>query len=135
MNTDAMTRLRQGLHKHFGPGAAVFVDPVMWMAGLVAVDLLRLDSWLQKRNPDYGDDDSMRGFIRRQYGEQAEHFVEHWIQGEALNPNVSSQGAHHEQLHPGLLPPEKVADQSCTGAGCLRGRDECTTDRELQVGL
>jgi hypothetical protein len=82
MNTDSMTRLRQGLHKHFGPGGAVFVDPVLWLAGCVAVDLLRLDYWLQKRNPDYADSESMRLFIRRKYGEHAEHFVEYWIKGE-----------------------------------------------------
>jgi len=28
MDSDSITRLRQGLHKHFGHGAAAFVDPV-----------------------------------------------------------------------------------------------------------
>lgn len=51
------------------------------MVGLVAVDLLRLDYWLQKRNPDY-QDESMSGFIRRKYGEKAERFVRYWITGE-----------------------------------------------------
>lgn len=82
MNTDSMTRLRQGLHRHFGPGAAAFVDPVLWLAGQVAVDLLRLDYWLQKRNPDYRDDESMSGFVRRKHGELAERFVKYWITGE-----------------------------------------------------
>lgn len=84
MNTDALSRLRQGLHKHFDPGAAVFVDPFLWMAGLVAVDLLRLDSWLQNCNQDYSDNESMSGFIRRKYGEKAERFVKYWIKGEPV---------------------------------------------------
>ena len=88
MSLDPMMRLRQGLHRHFGLGAAVFVDPVLWMAGCIAVDLLRLDAWLQKRNPDYVDGDSMRLFIRRKYGEEAERFVEYWIRGESLSPRV-----------------------------------------------
>ena len=81
MNTDSMLRLRQGLHRHFGSGAAVFVDPLLWLVGLVAVDIVRLDCWLQERNPDYSDGESMRGFIRRKYGEKTERFVEHWIAG------------------------------------------------------
>ncbi|NQT93237.1 MAG: hypothetical protein HQ559_10785 [Lentisphaerae bacterium] len=82
MNTDSMTRLRRGLHKHFGPGAAVFVDPLMWMAGCVTVDIVRLDAWLERRNADYRDGESMRLFIRRKYGEVAERFVKRWIKGE-----------------------------------------------------
>jgi hypothetical protein len=35
MNMDSVARLRQGLHKHFGQGAAVFVDPVLWLVGYV----------------------------------------------------------------------------------------------------
>jgi hypothetical protein len=42
VSMDAMTRLRRGLHKDFGPGAAAFVDPVLWMSGRIAVDLLQL---------------------------------------------------------------------------------------------
>jgi hypothetical protein len=82
MRTDSMARLRRGLQKHFGPGAAVFVDPVLWLAGCVAVDILRLDGWLQKRNPDYRDDESMPLFIRRKYSDKVERFVEYWIKGE-----------------------------------------------------
>ena len=54
MSTDSRGRLRHGLHRHFGPGAAALVDPVLWLAGCTAVDILRLDYWLQKRNTDYG---------------------------------------------------------------------------------
>ena len=82
MNTNPLMRLRQWLHQHFGPGAAVFVDPVLWLSGVVAVDLLRLDYWLQKRNPDYGPDESMSGFVERKYGKEAERFVRYWITGE-----------------------------------------------------
>ncbi len=81
MSVDSMTRLRHGLHKHFGPGAAAFVDPVLWQFGMVAVDLLRLDYWLVQRNPDYGDE-SMCGFIERKFGPEAERFVRYWITGE-----------------------------------------------------
>jgi hypothetical protein len=81
-------RLRQGLHAHFGPGAAVFVDVFLWQVGLVAVDIIRLDSWLQQRNPDYIDGDSMRLFIRRKFGEKAELFVEYWIKGESRSQDV-----------------------------------------------
>lgn len=82
MNMDSMARLRRGLHRHFGPGAAVFVDPVLWMVGYVTVDVLRLDDWLQQRNPDYQEGESMRHFIRRRYGGKAERFVAYWIEGE-----------------------------------------------------
>ena len=78
----AILRLRQGLRSHFGPGAAIFVDVFLWQVGLVAIDILRLDNWLQQRNPDYRDDESMRLFIRRKFGDQAERFVEYWIKGE-----------------------------------------------------
>ncbi len=93
-------RLRQGLHAQFGPGAASFVDVFLWQVGLVAVDILRLDNWLQRRNPDYGDDDSMRLFIRRKYGEPAERFVEYWIKGEARSQDAqpaSLKTGPHEQ--------------------------------------
>ena len=89
MNTDSMTRLRQGLHKHFGPGAAVFVDPVLWLAGCIAVNVLRLDDWLRKRNADHGENESIRLFIRRKYGEEAERFVEYWIKGEPLTAGTT----------------------------------------------
>ena len=85
MSTDPLMQLRRGLHRHFGQGAAVFVDPFLWMVGCVAVDVVRLDDWLQKRNPDYGDNESMQQFIRRKYGERAERFVKAWIAGEALS--------------------------------------------------
>ena len=79
----AILRLRKGLRSHFGPGAAGFVDVFLWQIGQVAVDILRLDNWLQQRNPDYVDTDSMRLFIRRKFGDQAERFVEYWITGES----------------------------------------------------
>lgn len=82
-NVSAMFRLRTGLKGHFGPEAAAFVDPVLWLIGCVCVDIVRLDYWLQKRNPDYGENESMRLFIRRKYGSKAERFVKYWIKGEA----------------------------------------------------
>jgi hypothetical protein len=82
MDTNPIFRLRDGLHKHFGPGAAVFVDTLLWLTGHVCVDIVRLDYWLQQRNPDYADNDSMRGFIRRKYGQKAERFVAYWLKGE-----------------------------------------------------
>ena len=90
MSGDSIMRLRAGLYRHFGPGAAVFVDPVLWLSGCVAVDLLRLDYWLQQRNPDYGDNESMSGFIRRRYSQKAEAFVKHWIKGEPRTVNVNT---------------------------------------------
>jgi hypothetical protein len=60
------------------------VDSVLYLAGYVAVDIIRLDMWLQRRNPDYQEDDSMRGFVGRKYGKQAELFVEYWLKGEAI---------------------------------------------------
>jgi hypothetical protein len=88
MNMDGLTRLRRGLRQHFGPGAVVFVDPVLWMTGLVAVDLLRLDDWLHCQHPDYTDE-STREFIRRKYGSKAERFVESWIRGESIRHRES----------------------------------------------
>ena len=82
MNLDSLSRLRRGLRLHFGPDAAVFVDPVLWLVGLVAVDLLRLDAWLQSRHPEYGANESMSGFVRRRYGGKAERFIAHWLEGE-----------------------------------------------------
>ncbi len=99
MSTDPLMQLRRGLHRHFGQGAAVFVDPFLWMVGCVAVDVVRLDDWLQKRNPDYGDNESMQQFIRRKYGERAERFVKAWINGvpnnvgATINPNERNQAA------------------------------------------
>ena len=87
----AILRLRKGLRDHFGPGAAVFVDVFLWQIGLVAVDLLRLDNWLQQRNPDYVDGDSMRLFIRRKFGAKAERFVEYWNKGEPINAGVTDK--------------------------------------------
>jgi hypothetical protein len=81
---DPITRLRLGLHRYFGPGAAVFVDPFLWMVGHITVDLVRLDDWLRQRNPDYADNESMSGFIRRKYGQKTERFVAYWIRGESL---------------------------------------------------
>lgn len=78
----ALLRLRDGLKQHFGPGAAVFVDPFLWLIGHVCVDVVRLDNWLMRRNPDYRDNESMRCFIRRKYGRRAERFVEYWLKGE-----------------------------------------------------
>ena len=81
-DTSALLRLRDGLKRHFGPGAAVFADPFLWLIGHVCVDVVRLDNWLMRRNPDYRDDESMRLFIRRKYGRGAERFVEYWLKGE-----------------------------------------------------
>jgi hypothetical protein len=92
MSQDSILRLRQGLHRHFGPGAAAFVDPFLWAAGQVAVDLLRLDYWLQQRNPDYGRQDSMCGFIRRKYGPKAAQFVRYWISGEPRQQQENHHG-------------------------------------------
>jgi hypothetical protein len=78
----ALIRLRRGLGKHFGVEAGIFVDPLLWMLGCVCVDIVRLDYWLQKRNPDYGSNESMCFFIRRKYGRDAEHFVAYWLKGE-----------------------------------------------------
>jgi len=75
MRDDGIIRLRRGLQKHFGPGAAIFVDPLMWMIGHVCVDIVRLDYWLQRRNADYAQNESIRLFIRRKYGGKAERFV------------------------------------------------------------
>ena len=84
-HTCALLRLRNGLKTHFGPEAAMFVDPFLWLIGSVCVDIVRLDNWLMRRNADYADNESMCGFIRRKYGEKAERFVAHWIKGEPPN--------------------------------------------------
>jgi len=95
-DTSALVRLRDGLKRHFGPGAAVFTDPFLWLIGHVCVDIVRLDNWLMRRNPDYRDDESMRLFIRRKYGQNAERFVEYWLMGEEREGietgNVSTKG-------------------------------------------
>ena len=83
-NYSALSRLRDGLKRHFGPEAGMFVDTFLWLIGHVCVDIVRLDYWLQKRNPDYRDNESMRLFIRRKYGRNAERFVEHWLKGEQI---------------------------------------------------
>ena len=84
-HTCALLRLRNGLKTHFGPEAAMFVDPFLWLVGSVCVDIVRLDNWLMRRNVDYAENESMSDFIRRKYGEKAEHFVAHWIKGEPAN--------------------------------------------------
>jgi len=81
-DTSALLRLRDGLKQHFGTGAAVFVDPFLWLIGHVCVDVVRLDNWLMQRNSDYREDESMRLFIRRKYGRKAERFVAYWLRGE-----------------------------------------------------
>lgn len=81
-DASALLRLRDGLKRHFGPEAGMFVDPFLWLIGCVCVDIVRLDNWLMRRNPDYRDNDSMRLFIRRKYGRTAERFVEYWLKGE-----------------------------------------------------
>ena len=81
-DVSALSRLRDGLKRHFGREAGIFVDPFLWIIGCVSVDIVRLDNWLMKRNPDYRDNESMRLFIRRKYGRNAERFVEHWLKGE-----------------------------------------------------
>ena len=62
----SLCRLRDGLKRHFGPGAVVFVDPFLWLIGCVCVDVVRLDNWLMQRNPDYADNESMRLSTRRE---------------------------------------------------------------------
>ena len=83
-NYCALSGLRTGLKRHFGPEAGIFVDPFLWMLGCVCVDIVRLDNWLMRRNPDYREDESMRLFIRRKYGRNAERFVKHWLKGEQV---------------------------------------------------
>jgi hypothetical protein len=81
-DASALLRLRDGLKRHFGPEAAMFVDPFLWLLGSVCVDVVRMDNWLMQRNSDYREDESMRLFIRRKYGRKAERFVEYWLKGE-----------------------------------------------------
>ena len=90
-DASALLRLRDGLKRHFGPEAGMFVDPFLWLIGSVCVDVVRLDNWLMRRNSDYRDDDSMRLFIRRKYGRTAERFVEYWLKGEQ-QPQVQDPG-------------------------------------------
>ncbi len=80
----AINRLRQGLRRHFGPGADCCVHSQLYQIGHVAVDLIRLDLLLQERNPDYQEDESLRDFIAWKYGEEAAEFVAHWITGEPV---------------------------------------------------
>jgi hypothetical protein len=77
-----ITQLRKGLRRYFGPGAECCVHSQLYQIGHVAVDLIRLDILLQERNPDYQEDESLRDFIARKYGEGAAAFVAHWIKGE-----------------------------------------------------
>jgi hypothetical protein len=81
-NGSPVLRLRDGLRQHFGPGAAVFVYPFLWLIGCVCVDIVRLDNWLMQRNPDYLENESMRLSIRRKHGRRAERFVAYWLRGE-----------------------------------------------------
>ena len=90
-DASALLRLRDGLKRHFGPEAGMFVDPFLWLIGSVCVDIVRLDNWLMRRNPDYGENESMRLFIRRKYGRTAERFVEYWLKGEQ-QPRVEIPG-------------------------------------------
>ena len=90
-DVSALLRLRDGLKRHFGPEAGMFVDPFLWLIGSVCVDIVRLDNWLMRRNPDYGENESMRLFIRRKYGRTAERFVEYWLKGEQ-HSQIQSQG-------------------------------------------
>lgn len=90
-DASALLRLRDGLKRHFGPEAGMFVDPFLWLIGSVCVDVVRLDNWLMRRNSDYRDDESMRLFIRRKYGRTAERFVEYWLKGEQ-QPRVHDSG-------------------------------------------
>ena len=87
-NISALSCLRDGLKRHFGPDAGIFVDPFLWLIGYVCVDIIRLDNWLMRRNPDYRDDESMRLFIRRKYGTDAERFVERWLKGKPRFQNL-----------------------------------------------
>ena len=80
----AIIRLRQGLRRHFGPGAECCVDSVLYLAGYVCVDIISLDTWMQQRNSDYQEDESMQEFIVCRYGDETALFVEHWIKGEHL---------------------------------------------------
>jgi hypothetical protein len=79
----AVCRLREGLKRNFGPGAAIFVDPFLWLCGYVSVDIVRLDNWLMRRHSDYRKDESMRNFVRRKYGRRAERFIKVWLKGES----------------------------------------------------
>ena len=90
-DASALLRLRDGLKRHFGPEAGMFVDPFLWLIGSVCVDIVRLDNWLMRRNADYRDDESMSDFIRRKYGQKAERFVKHWLQGEPANADQRTQ--------------------------------------------
>jgi len=92
-NVCALIRLRAGLKRHFGPGAAVFVDPFLWLIGHVSIDIIRLDYWLQKQNPDY-ENGSMCEFIRNKYGQDAERFVGYWLKGEDLINNPTERTGH-----------------------------------------
>ncbi len=77
-----IVRLRQGLRRHFGPGADCCVHAQLYQIGHVAVDLIRLDLLLQERNPEYQEDESLRDFIAWKFGDEAAEFVAYWITGE-----------------------------------------------------
>lgn len=86
----AILRLRKGLRQYFGPGAECCVHSLLYQGGHVAVDLIRLDTLIQQRNPDYGEVEPLRAFIAWKYGEEAAVFVEYWITGE---PTTKEQAA------------------------------------------
>lgn len=68
-------QLQLELVKHFGRPAGKYVDSLLWrLTGLVRIDIVRLDDYLQRINPDYGEE-SMSDFIVRKYGREANDFV------------------------------------------------------------
>ena len=107
-DTAALLRLRDGLKRHFGPGAAVFTDPFLWLVGHVCVDVVRLDNWLVRRNPDYEENESMRLFIRRKYGRGAERFVEYWLKGETRE-DLGTEGREQERRR------QETAEEAVSG--------------------
>jgi hypothetical protein len=78
----AIIRLRQGLRRHFGPGAECCVDSLLFLTGYVTIDIIRLDTWIQQRNPEYQEDEPLREFVAWRYGASAVVFIEYWIRGE-----------------------------------------------------
>jgi protoporphyrinogen oxidase len=57
------------------------VDSPLYLIGYVAIDIIRLDAWIARRNPDYQEDESIQDFIAWWYGDEAAQYVEHWIAG------------------------------------------------------
>jgi hypothetical protein len=86
MKKSAIIRLREGMQKHFRgdvPGHA-FICPMSFaLLGQVAIDIVSLDAFLQKRyRSEYPDGVSLSQFITKKYGKEANEFVKYWIQGE-----------------------------------------------------